>query len=52
MNAKKPSNRRSGGQVLVRALEIHGVDLAFGIPGESYLAVLDALVDSSIRLMA
>ena len=51
MNAKKPSNRRSGGQVLVRALEIHGVDLAFGIPGESYLAVLDALVDSSIRLI-
>ena len=51
MNAKRQSNRRSGGQVLIKALEVHGVDLAFGIPGESYLAVLDALVDSSIRLI-
>jgi acetolactate synthase I/II/III large subunit len=51
MKAKRQGNRRSGGQVLVRALEIHGVDLAFGIPGESYLAVLDALVDSDIRLI-
>ncbi|MHA1537677.1 MAG: thiamine pyrophosphate-binding protein [Alphaproteobacteria bacterium] len=51
MSESKTSNRRSGGQVLVRALEIHGVDLAFGIPGESYLAVLDALVDSDIRLI-
>ena len=40
---------RSGGQVLVDQLELHGVDLAFGVPGESYLAVLDALYDSPIR---
>ena len=39
---------RSGGQILVDALKIHGVDLAFGVPGESYLDVLDALRDSSI----
>ena len=38
--------RRSGGQVLVDQLRIHGVDTAFCVPGESYLAVLDALHDS------
>lgn len=40
---------RSGGQILVDQLQIHGVDLAFGVPGESYLPVLDALRDSTIR---
>jgi acetolactate synthase I/II/III large subunit len=40
---------RTGGQILVDQLELHGVDFAFGVPGESYLAVLDALVDSPIR---
>jgi acetolactate synthase-1/2/3 large subunit len=39
---------RSGGQILVDALRIHGVDTAFGVPGESYLDVLDALHDSNI----
>ncbi len=39
---------RSGGQILVDALAIHGVDTAFGVPGESYLDVLDALRDSAI----
>ena len=42
---------RSGGQILVDALTIHGVDLAFGVPGESYLDVLDALHDSGIRFI-
>ena len=37
---------RSGARILVDALKIHGVDLAFGVPGESYLAVLDALYDT------
>lgn len=37
-----------GGQILVDALKIHGVDTAFGVPGESYLAVLDALYESGI----
>ena len=36
---------RSGAVLLVDALKIHGVDMAFGVPGESYLAVLDALHD-------
>jgi acetolactate synthase-1/2/3 large subunit len=42
---------RSGGQILVDALKIHDVDLAFGVPGESYLDVLDALHDSDIRFI-
>jgi len=37
--------RRSGGEVLVAALALHGVDLIFGVPGESYLRALDALYD-------
>ena len=42
---------RSGGQIVVDQLELHGVELAFGVPGESYLAVLDALHDSPIRFV-
>ncbi len=42
---------RSGGQILVDQLELHGVDIAFGVPGESYLAILDALHDSPIRFV-
>jgi acetolactate synthase-1/2/3 large subunit len=42
---------RSGGQVLVDQLALHGADLAFGVPGESYLAVLDALHDAQLRLI-
>src|SRR5438128_3993210 len=37
---------RTAAQILVDALKIHGVDLAFCVPGESYLAVLDALYDA------
>ncbi|CAN7262624.1 thiamine pyrophosphate-binding protein [Rhizobium sp. LjRoot30] len=37
---------RSGGQVLVDALKIHGVNRVFGVPGESYLAALDAFHDA------
>ena len=42
---------RSGGQILVDALQVHGVDTAFGVPGESYLDVLDARHDSNIRFV-
>ncbi len=42
---------RSGGQILVDGLKIHGVEIAFGVPGESYLDVLDALHDSAIRFI-
>ncbi|MGH7226996.1 MAG: thiamine pyrophosphate-binding protein, partial [Gemmataceae bacterium] len=45
------SSRRAA-QVLVDQLKIHGVDMAFGVPGESYLALLDALHDAnSIRMI-
>ncbi|MGH6943349.1 MAG: thiamine pyrophosphate-binding protein [Geminicoccaceae bacterium] len=43
------SNLRTGGQILVDQLEIQGVEMAFGVPGESYLALLDALYDSKVR---
>jgi acetolactate synthase-1/2/3 large subunit len=36
---------RTGGQILVDQLLIHGGELGFCVPGESYLAVLDALYD-------
>ncbi|MEM8707153.1 MAG: thiamine pyrophosphate-dependent enzyme [Actinomycetota bacterium] len=39
---------RTGGQVVADALVAHGVSHAFGVPGESYLAVLDALHDTDI----
>ncbi len=42
---------RTGGRILVDQLELNGVDLAFCLPGESYLPVLDALYDSPIRLV-
>jgi acetolactate synthase-1/2/3 large subunit len=43
---------RTGGQILVDQLVAQGADLAFGVPGESYLAVLDALYDAPMRLIA
>ncbi len=39
------SNLRTGGQILVDQLRIHGVDRVFCVPGESYLAALDAFHD-------
>ncbi len=36
---------RTGGQILVDQLLIHGADTAYCVPGESYLEVLDALHD-------
>ncbi|MEI6097521.1 MAG: thiamine pyrophosphate-binding protein [Alphaproteobacteria bacterium] len=41
---------RNGGQVLVQSLVALGATRAFGVPGESYLAVLDALHDTQGRL--
>ena len=38
---------RLAGHVLVDQLRIHGVDLVFGVPGESYLAVIDGLQDAN-----
>jgi acetolactate synthase-1/2/3 large subunit len=50
---KSELKSRTGGQLLVDALKVHGVNMAFCVPGESYLAVLDALYDAreAIRLI-
>jgi acetolactate synthase-1/2/3 large subunit len=37
---------RTGGQILVDCLKLQGVDRIFCVPGESYIAVLDALRDA------
>lgn len=42
---------RTGGGILVDQLALHGATLAFGVPGESYIDVLDALRDSSVRFV-
>ncbi|MDP1535635.1 MAG: thiamine pyrophosphate-binding protein, partial [Burkholderiales bacterium] len=36
---------QTGAQILVDSLITHGANLAFGVPGESYLAVLDAMYE-------
>ncbi|MBB5223110.1 acetolactate synthase-1/2/3 large subunit [Amaricoccus macauensis] len=41
---------RNGGQILVESLVALGARKGFGVPGESYLAVLDALHDATGRL--
>jgi acetolactate synthase-1/2/3 large subunit len=41
---------RTGGQILVDQLALHGVDHIFCVPGESYLAALDALYDADINV--
>ncbi len=38
-----PTALRHGGQILADALRAQGVDTLFGVPGESYLAVLEGL---------
>lgn len=39
---------RTGAQHLIDALAVNGVKRIFGVPGESYLAALDALVEADI----
>lgn len=43
MSAK--TQMRHGGRILVDQLALHGAERVFLVPGESYLAVLDGLVD-------
>ena len=40
---------RTGGEILVAGLLAQGATLAFGVPGESYLAVLDAMYGARDR---
>ncbi|MDQ8702723.1 thiamine pyrophosphate-binding protein [Streptomyces sp. LHD-70] len=46
-----PHPVRTGGQVLIDQLVALGVDTAYGVPGESYLAALDALHDAPVRMV-
>ena len=41
---------RTGGRILVDQLALHGADLAFCVPGESFLPVLDALYEARSRI--
>jgi len=47
---KQDLQTRHGGKILADALVSHGVELAFGVPGESFLPVLDGIHDVSDRL--
>ena len=42
---------RRGGKLLVDQLVVHGTEIAFCVPGESYLEVLDGLYDAPLRLI-
>ena len=48
MRAK--DNMRTAAEVLVDQLVVHGVQHVFCVPGESYLAVLDAFHDSALNV--
>lgn len=45
------SGARNGGRILVDQLRAQGVERVTCVPGESYLAVLDALYDSGIDVL-
>jgi acetolactate synthase I/II/III large subunit len=47
---KSDLKTRHGGRILADALVGHGVKMAFGVPGESYLPVLDGLHDLQAQL--
>ena len=42
---------RSGGQIVADTLQANRIEAAFCVPGESFLAVLDALYESRTRLI-
>jgi acetolactate synthase I/II/III large subunit len=43
---------RRGGKLLVDQLVVHGTELAYCVPGESFLDVLDGFHDAPIRLIS
>src|SRR5882672_7705631 len=47
---KKDLKTRHGGRILADALVAQGVRMAFGVPGESYLALLDGLLEARDQL--
>ena len=50
VHSKVAAMTRTAAEVLVDQLKIQGVTHVFCVPGESYLPVLDALVDSGIQV--
>jgi acetolactate synthase-1/2/3 large subunit len=48
---KSEPNSRTGGQILIDQLVLQGVERVTCVPGESYLAALDALHDSAIDVV-
>ena len=47
-----PIQTRTGGQVIVEALERAGIRHCFGVPGESYMGLLDAFIDSPVEFVS
>jgi acetolactate synthase I/II/III large subunit len=43
--------KRRGGKLLADQLAVHGTEIAFCVPGESYVELLDGLYDSPVRLI-
>ncbi|MDH4144477.1 MAG: acetolactate synthase large subunit [Acidimicrobiia bacterium] len=43
------AEQMNGGRALIRALELEGVDVLFGLPGGAILPVYDPLIESPIR---
>jgi acetolactate synthase-1/2/3 large subunit len=50
MTSSSSHPQRTGGQLIVDQLLTHGAELAFCVPGESYLPVLDALYTARDRI--
>lgn len=50
LQQSKTEEQITGGQALIEALLANGAKTAFGVPGESYLAALDALHDTQETL--
>ena len=42
--------KRSGANILVECLANQGTKKVFGVPGESYLSVINALIDYSSQI--
>lgn len=49
-HANTPATPRSGGEILADGLIANGVTTLFGVPGESFLGLLDAIHDRADRL--
>ena len=45
-NNPSENNLKTGGQILINALQVNNVNRVYCVPGESYLAALDAFHDA------